>query len=322
MAADQQTSSNILYFPHIEISDSAWLKSALCVWDSVYRMVPTGSRQRDSDEVRRAVEADALRDINLSFADLTDAREKYHDFLTAVPVIPDAIDKPSDGLVRVHQEKLDERMRSELADLIGTMNREGDWLELPSGVADGYMLFLADTVARRRAIPKLTDSDTMCGAMQYFAMNGNMDESSQARPGGDMSTALIFRYVSPAGIHERSMRDVLEFRKANTEGRHAFHRAVESLSSKVARIDDGEYAKELVGSFIRELQASEKVSLAEIREHFSQPETISLCLGLPVAAKVFEVLSKSEDSAKSLGAIAFSLIYPLSDVLKGRREHR
>src|SRR5260370_28981245 len=122
-------------------------------------MVHSGYGPRDSDGVGRAVEADALRDINLSFADLTDARQKYHHFLTAVPVIPDAIDKPSDGLVRVHQEKLDERMRSELADLIGTITREGDWLELPSGVADGNMLFLADTVPRRRAIPNFADSD-------------------------------------------------------------------------------------------------------------------------------------------------------------------
>lgn len=38
------------------------------------------------------------------------------------------------------------------------------------------LLFLAETVARRRALPKVTDSDTFFVAMQYFAMDGNFDE--------------------------------------------------------------------------------------------------------------------------------------------------
>ena len=34
--ADSLTTSNVLYFPHIEFPDSTWLKCALCVWESVY----------------------------------------------------------------------------------------------------------------------------------------------------------------------------------------------------------------------------------------------------------------------------------------------
>jgi hypothetical protein len=320
MADGQPTNANVLYFPHIEISDSSWLKSALCIWDAVYRIVPAGYHPKDSDEVRQAVDAGAVRDITLSMADLAQAREHYHDFLESVPMIPDAIDRPALGKAQIHREKLDERTKSELSDLLGTLTRDGDWLELPRGVADGYMLFLADVVARRRAIPKLTDSQTMFVTMQYFAMDGNMDETPLPTSEGDMSSALIFRYISPAGIHEKQMSQVLRFREANTDGRQAFRRAVDELATKLSRVEDGSYARELVVSFIRNLQESEQITLAWLREHFAQPEMILLCLGVPVAAKVFEVLSKSDSAAASLSAVSLSFIYALADVMKSRRK--
>jgi hypothetical protein len=179
MATNSLTTSNILYYPHIEFPDSTWLKGALCVWENVFRIVPEGYVPDDSDEVKEAVAAGVLRDITLSPQDLKQARAGYTAFLESVPFIPDALDRDSDGrILAVHAKKLDALMISELSDLIGTITRKGDWLELPRGLADGYLLYLADSVAKRRALPKLTDSDTLFVAMQYFAMGGNMEEIS------------------------------------------------------------------------------------------------------------------------------------------------
>jgi hypothetical protein len=320
MSEDALTSPNVLYFPHIEILDSSWLKSALCVWDTVYRIVPAGYRPKDSDEVREAVDAGAVRDISLSTADLAQAREHYHDFLAAASVLPDALDRAGRGRVEVHHEKLDERMRAELSDLLGALTRDGDWLQLPRGVADGYLLFLADAVARRRGIPKLTDSETMFVTMQYFAMDGNMDEMPHPAPDGDMSTALVFRYVSPAGIHEKQMREVLKFREANSEGRQAFRRAVEELAVSLSRVEEESFARDLIVSFIRNLQESERITLARIKEHFAEPERAWLCLGVPIAARICEILSNSGTAAATLSAVSLSFIYALADVLKSRRK--
>ena len=52
-----EPANNVLYYPFIEIQDETWLKSALCIWDVVYRIVPAGYTPKDSDEVAEAVQA-------------------------------------------------------------------------------------------------------------------------------------------------------------------------------------------------------------------------------------------------------------------------
>lgn len=173
---DELTKSNILYFPHIEIADSASLKAALCVWDAVYRIVPENFKPNDSDEVLQAVDAGALRNIRLSSADLAETREAYSEFIESISFMPDALDREPREMAEIHSDKMDERMVEELSELIGEIARNGDWLQLPRGLADGYMLFLANSVSRKRRLPKFTDSDTMFVSMEYFAMNGEFSE--------------------------------------------------------------------------------------------------------------------------------------------------
>lgn len=257
------------------------------------------------------MDAGVVRDIRLSLADLRDTRESFHSFLESVPFIPDAIDRRRDGGT-IHREKLDETMIAELSDLIGAITQEGDWLDLPRGLADGYMLFLSDTVARRRALPKVTDSESMFLAMQYFAMDGNLDELGGPDHCEDMSAALAFRYVSPAGIEDHPMKAVLKFREANSEGRKAFRQALKTLIEELSKVKDQDRARELVLSFIKDLQESEKITLARLREYFSQPQTILLYLGLPLFVKAFE-------PALGLRGFGLAAIWGLADVAKSRR---
>jgi hypothetical protein len=317
------TTSNVLYYPHIEFPDSTWLKGALCVWENVFRIVPAGYVPDDSDEVKEAVAAGVLRDIRLSPEDLKQARTGYTRFLESVPFIPDALDRDSEGQVlSVHEQKLDALMISELSDLIGTITRKGDWLELPRGLADGYLLYLADSVAKRRALPKLTDSDTLFVAMQYFAMGGNMDEISSPFIDGnqDTNTALMFRGTLPGGLEYAPMADVLKFRKANRDGRTAFRAAFEGLGSELARVEDPEHAELIVGQFSNQLKEANVVTAAKIKEFFADSENVLLYLAMPILTKAFELATKAPDSMFSLGALGFAGIATLADAAKTRRK--
>jgi hypothetical protein len=147
---EDPTNKNILYFPHIEIADAALLKSALCVWDNVYRIVPVGYRPNDSDQVREAIDAGRVHNIGVSQSDLAAARESYRGFLESLPFLPDALDRfGPESRMRIHRDKMDQIIIQELSDLLGVITRDGDWLELPRGVAEGYMLFLSNAVARK-----------------------------------------------------------------------------------------------------------------------------------------------------------------------------
>jgi hypothetical protein len=48
-----RASRGVLYFPFIEFCDDAWVKSALTLWDHVYRIVPEGYSPSDSDEIAK-----------------------------------------------------------------------------------------------------------------------------------------------------------------------------------------------------------------------------------------------------------------------------
>src|SRR5258708_2431205 len=102
MQKQEAIKGSVLYFPHIEVNDADWLKGALCIWDTVYRIVPEGYNPQDSHDVREAVDAGVLKNIDLSVKDLQETREQYHDFLASVAYLPDALDRPPRGTVEIH----------------------------------------------------------------------------------------------------------------------------------------------------------------------------------------------------------------------------
>src|ERR1700733_197092 len=315
------SSENVLYFPHIEVRDTTLLKTALCVWESVYRIVPGGVKPEDTDDVKEAVDAGALRDIQLSDGDLRKARAEFHVFLDSVPLIPDGLTKASGDVAQIHSGKIDAQLMAELSDLIGLINRSGDWLELPRGLADGYMLFLSNAVAQRRAMPKITSSEAMFVAMQYFAHDGNMDEMIvPTEPNEDVSVALLLRTVVPQGLAESPMSQLLKFRNANTEGRQSFRESLNRMSDRLSKVEDYKFALDLVDEYRKRLEESQKITFARVREFFSGLEPCLLYLGLPVLAKAFDLTGTARDSVEVFGAIGIATIASLADAAKSKRK--
>lgn len=339
------TDNNILYFPHIEITDAALLKSALCVWETVYRIVPGTYQPRDSDEVKRAIDAGALRDIHLSGNDLAETREQYNDFISSIQYLPDALDRQDDdelgeptpsgvqlapiagtmqeplhGSTAIHREKMDERLVAELAEVVGSIGQEGDWLRLPRGLAECYMLYLSNVVSRRRKMPKFTDSDAMFVAMQYFAHNGAFDENLIPDADQDLSAALILQQIVPQGVENAEMKEVLAFRKANRDAREAFRACVIELAKQLAQIDDEQYIFDIATDFEKRMVASREITFARVIEHFWGVEPLLLYLGLPLAASAFQGITNIKGTLMAVGAFGIAGIGAIADVMKARRK--
>lgn len=313
--------ANILYYPHIHISDTSMLKSALCVWDTVYRIVPEPFTPNDSDEVCEASDSGRLRNIVLSSEDLLATRTAYTRFLNAQEVLPASLAYTEEGnYVPIHENKMDQVMRMELADVLGTITREGDWLQLPKAVADGYMLFLADSVARRRGLGKFTDSESLFVAMQYFDADGNID-ADYVFPdeGRDSIASLILNTFVPAGIETASMRDVLKFCEKNLEGKNAFREAIHGIASDLIQVDDPNYLRDLAEQEKRRLEDASHLTLSRIREQFSGYQPFLIYLGLPMAAKVIEAITGKHDYVGEFASIGIAGIVALTDIAKTRR---
>ncbi len=337
--------NNVLYFPHIEVADVALLKSALCVWETVYRIVPGSYKPRDSDEVKRAIDAGALRNIQLSGDDLAETREQYNDFISSIQYLPDALDRrtreevseatptgvqlariaetmqePLYESTSIHREKVDERLVSELTELLGSIKQEGDWLRLPRGLAEGYMLYLSNVVSQRRNMPKFTDSDAMFVAMQYFAHNGAFDENLIPDADRDLSAALILQQIVPQGIENAEMKEVLAFRKANRDGREAFRSSVTDLAKQLAQIDDEQYVLDIATDFQRRMEESREITFAHVVEHFWGVEPLLLYLGLPLAASAFQGISNIKGVIMAVGSFGIAGVGAIADVMRARRK--
>lgn len=68
---------SILYYPHIEFQNEAWVKSSLLLWNHVYRIVPEGYVPNDSDDIKALVDEDLVSDIKLEDKDREDTCDEF-----------------------------------------------------------------------------------------------------------------------------------------------------------------------------------------------------------------------------------------------------
>ena len=100
---------SILYYPHIEFQNEAWVKSSLLLWDHVYRIVPDGYTPDDSDEVKALLEEDMVRDVKLEENDREDTFVEFLNLCNRIETnMPSGL-VPSDE-DRIHPDKIDTRL--------------------------------------------------------------------------------------------------------------------------------------------------------------------------------------------------------------------
>ena len=311
--------SEVLCFPHIEFPDATWLKGALCVWERVHRIVPDGYQPRDSDEVKEAIDAGLVVNLRLTALDLAHARSAFTNFLARKPALPHALD-PKGRITNVHSGKIDAQLREEFGQLVGHVHQRGEWLEIPRGIANGYLLYLAQSVAKRRGMPKITDSDAMFVAMQYFATRRDFKEFVHDVEGSDASAVVALRTVLPGGLEWASMERVLKFHEASGDGRAALRGAFENLVEELAMVEESTHVEEIARRFEARLARAEGVTLPRIKEFFTDSGALALQVGLPVTATGVASMLQGEDCAVAIGKVLVQLVGALAGGIVGRRK--
>jgi len=312
--------SQVLCFPHIEFPDTTWLKGALCLWDRVHRIVPDGYRPRDSDEVKEAIDAGLVVDLRLTAADLANTRDTFTAFLARKPVLPHALDPKGDLTIKVHAGKIEEQLVREFDQIVGHVHRREDWLEMPKGLANGYLLYLAQTVSKRRGMPKITDSDAMFVAMQYFATKRVFKEFVHDLEGSDASAAIVLRAILPGGLEWAPMRRVLEFHEATNDGRAALRDAFQVLVEELANVEDPAYVEEIAHQFEARLMQAEGITLPRIREFFADAGAMALQVGVPVTATGVGSVMQADGGTVVLGKVLIQLVGAFAGAIVGRRK--
>jgi hypothetical protein len=160
-------SSQVVFYPWIDIQDDAWLKSSLLYWNTVRTIVPESVDTPYSSQTARTLQeagflvplrvhssmeeveeltGDALTFLNstegaeLLIAGADQRRQSIH-----LEKLPNRLR----GLARMHPEKLPHEIRHLISRLSTTSNRGDDWLEVDDSFALFYMTLLASRLAER-----------------------------------------------------------------------------------------------------------------------------------------------------------------------------
>ncbi len=266
---------SVLYYPHIEFSSVEWLKRALTIWDRVCRIVPSSYLPQDPDEVREAADAGLVLDLRLTQEDLAQVSEEFTEFLDSLLGRPAGL-CPTHEDSTIHEEKIDARLRPLMRSLCAKVSAD-EWLQLPGGIADGYMLFLAEVVARRRNLPRLADDPDVFTVIQFYSCGGDISDCVYDLQAPEYASALTLETVVPSVIKETPMKTVLEFRKKYEEGRAQFRSGLTTLVNDLVEIENFEFARE-----------ARDRGLRAFADHFS---STLLSVALPMATAAFGVFA-------------------------------
>lgn len=251
-------SGNILYYPRIEFFDETWVKSSLCVWDKIHRIVPHSYQPNDSDEIKIAIELGLIEDIQLTPKDLSIASEQFEAFWENVPEIPAGLDSRLLADVKLHPEKVDARIRPLLNSLSKIVDEDG-WLRLSPAVGNSYMLFLAESISRHRNIAKLTDDSDMYAVMHYFSNDGNFDIHLGSNTKEEFAATTTLSTILPSSLEYMNIREVIGFRKKTEEARANFRNSVREFSTELSQVDDEGWATSLLDHFDNELKKNDQL---------------------------------------------------------------
>ncbi len=276
------SSDGILYYPTIEFQDTVWIKSVLVFWDKIYRIVPRGYSPVDSNEVYIAKREGLIVDINLSSDDLEKTAEEFEKFCDKLDFYPSGFDA-SLYQVRLHSDKIDERLKPFFAQFSKSLDKEG-FYKIPEKIANGYMFFLSDTVSKRRDIPKLTDNPDMFAAMSYFDAKGDFGELFINEDAEDIYTTLVIENLIPADIRSLSIDEIIKINKDLSEYKKEFRKNVSEFSDKLSKVQDKEFAIKEIERFKKEISEVNVRRVEVFKTYLNELRPSLLFVGLPVCA--------------------------------------
>jgi hypothetical protein len=160
-----------LYYPRIDIADSAWLKSALIYWDILATIVPAGFDQPYvSAASRRFFDAGLIEPLHVASEDheIEGLSQEVVEYLKSPEGLAVLAGRDGAEYVLVHPEKLPKQVRELVSihpmklpyavrEMLGTEARRGDWLSVDNRFAAFYMTLLATRLAGRFGLGLLTD---------------------------------------------------------------------------------------------------------------------------------------------------------------------
>jgi hypothetical protein len=288
--------NSILYYPTIEIRDEEWLKSALLVWDKVYRIVPKDYSPNDTDEIKEAIDNDLIRSITLEDDDVKGVSSNFTDFMDSLPFTPAGLEESNSAFV--HPEKIDANSRG---------YTENGWLELPSEVARGYMYFLAQVVAERRLLERGTNDPYNFAIGAYFSELANFGEQIYNEEAAGYYSSLIVNDIIPRDLTSVPMKTIAKAINQSKDEKVQFRQELLRFSEQLHKCESVDHANTIFTDYKNDLMRA-KGDLRASQGFLNKGAVGSLfAMGTPTSLTAFGAMAAVADPF-SLTALSSSLL--------------
>ena len=312
--------TSVLYYPHIEIANDAWLKASLLLWDCVYRIVPKAYTPTDNYPVKLAADHGLVQAITLEPADFQTIAKEFTSFLSRLPFLPAGLDAFQTD--RLHKDKIDSQLYPVLERLATRIDPDG-FLDLPEGVSRGYMMHLAKSVAGRRNLATATDSRHAWTISPYYHDNGNYDENVCNPEAQAFYTSMVFRDLVPANLMTVDMKDVVEFVEKRRDERENLRNSLNDFVEQLAACDSPDHVRSLCEVFVRRIEQAKQEFRRSMGFLNRDDRHALLTVGMPVAATVFGALGVDPFSfTKLAGSVSLGAVAAYADYKKVKFRHR
>jgi len=141
------------------------------------------------------------------------------------------------------------------------------WIDLPTGLASNYMLFLATEIAKKNKLDLITDSWAPWTATTYFNLDGNIDEFLLPCGVGGCSEnindpfalfCLLIGEITPINIYEVPAEKIVTFREKRRDEISNFRNKAEELYEELQSLEDPVVRYDSIINKVKELEKAKR----------------------------------------------------------------
>lgn len=254
--------NSILYYPSINIWDSAWLRNAILYWDEVCSIVPGDNGIDFSPEIKYLKENNLYRSVPASDLFLSTEYEKFCNEI--VNRLKGGQNKNLSGNYNrysvnvpnlIHCKKIPSK-------LFGFMEKEGylkmnqseDWIEMDVQISDIYMATLAKYLA------KIDDQNMVIGTDKNKHLDMTYPYSRSV--GDNLCFTAIFEKAMPMPNLDVPYEEIVNFKDRRSQELLQFRQEIRNFEEKLSKCTTIVEIKRI----ILEFQTQWEISLSEMEK--------------------------------------------------------
>lgn len=248
----------VLYFPYINVPNTAWFTRVLLYWDKVGSIVPYDhvyQPQQLDPHMRELVTAGLVEQVipaehihqipnfSKSFLEYVKAKYKPSNKVKAsssILIHKEKMNHASRHSIKLHIEEIDQ-LADELVQLGLAELVDYSWYKVESKVANAFMAYLAATLGKSESInaAPITDTSTSLRLLSATLPKSVSQRRRQVRE-------VILPKVLPSPRQPVELNDLIEFKEKHGQFLQDFRRAIESICIDVANLEDPDMMEEQI----------------------------------------------------------------------------